>query len=213
MNNSKNFLIYLIFILSGLLLVIRTIEIFIVDRSFNVVEIKDTPEVLQRKILDNSGTYMVNFFASWCSSCLKEHHYLMALKEMNHMPIYGISVMDKENNVEQILNVRGNPFTKIYYNFKAHELKDIGIQTLPKTIIIKDNKVVLDLDEPITSKIMKDKIAPILKLIEIHKKHRKNDNNPTNIESKGNFKTEHLELKTNSDIESTNETKLNNDSI
>ena len=91
------------------------------------------------------GKYsLVNFFASWCSTCKSEHEVLLKLQGENIIDIYGIACRDIDENTKDYLKKSGNPYKFIATDSRGLFTKIIGIQAVPETLIIdKKGNVVM----------------------------------------------------------------------
>ena len=67
------------------------------DRFFNISELKKNDFTL------------INFWASWCTPCRKEHKHLITLNDRN-IKILGVNIKDKKSNANEFINKLGNPF-------------------------------------------------------------------------------------------------------
>ena len=86
---------------------------------------------------DLIGKYsIINFFASWCTTCRAEHEILMRLKDDRIADIYGVAWRDINQNTKDYLGKSGNPFTKVAGDNKALFTKIIGLNAVPETLII-----------------------------------------------------------------------------
>lgn len=86
---------------------------------------------------DLIGKYsIINFFASWCTTCRAEHEILMRLKDDGIVDIYGVAWRDINQNTKDYLDKSGNPFTKVAGDNKALFTKIIGLNAVPETLII-----------------------------------------------------------------------------
>ncbi|OFW81083.1 MAG: hypothetical protein A2887_00995 [Alphaproteobacteria bacterium RIFCSPLOWO2_01_FULL_40_26] len=88
-------------------------------------------------IKDLEGKYsIVNFFASWCTTCHAEHEILLRLRDEKIADIYGIAWRDISENTKNYLKKNGNPFTKIANDSRGLFTKIADIQAIPETWII-----------------------------------------------------------------------------
>jgi cytochrome c biogenesis protein CcmG/thiol:disulfide interchange protein DsbE len=86
---------------------------------------------------DLEGKYsIINFFASWCTTCHAEHQILLSLSEEKIIDIYGIAWRDVDENARQYLEENGNPFTKVVSDGNGLFTKLANIQAVPETWII-----------------------------------------------------------------------------
>jgi len=94
---------------------------------------------------DLEGKYsLVNFFASWCTTCQQEHEILLRLKDEGVIDLYGIAWRDGEETARQYLEEYGNPFAKVVSDTSGLFSKLANIQAIPETWIIdKKGNVVM----------------------------------------------------------------------
>jgi cytochrome c biogenesis protein CcmG/thiol:disulfide interchange protein DsbE len=86
---------------------------------------------------DLIGKYtIINFFASWCSTCLAEHEILLRLQSEAVGDLYGIAWRDIDDNVLKYLKKNGNPYSKVATDGKALFTKIANIDAVPETWII-----------------------------------------------------------------------------
>jgi cytochrome c biogenesis protein CcmG, thiol:disulfide interchange protein DsbE len=84
--------------------------------------------------LANGKPQMLNIFGSWCLPCKAEAPMLEKLKEAG-VPINGIAVNDKPENVAAFLAENGNPFVRIGAAEMAFQV-ELGSSGVPETFII-----------------------------------------------------------------------------
>lgn len=83
------------------------------------------------------GQYsVVNFFASWCTTCVAEHKVLMRLKQKGVIKIYGVAWRDIRDNTRTFLEKHGNPYDIVVSDSKALFSKITGIKAVPETLIV-----------------------------------------------------------------------------
>jgi cytochrome c biogenesis protein CcmG/thiol:disulfide interchange protein DsbE len=82
------------------------------------------------------GKYsVINFFASWCVSCLDEHQLLLELKEKNIINLYGVAWRDIDDNTKKFLNKHGNPYDLVASDSSALFSNIAKINAVPETLI------------------------------------------------------------------------------
>ena len=56
----------------------------------------DELKKISEEDLKNNRFTLINFWASWCAPCRKEHKYLLYLNKINKMKVLGINYKDKK---------------------------------------------------------------------------------------------------------------------
>jgi len=117
------------------------VRITLPEFSFNDIYAND--KTLSKKDLE--GKYsLINFFASWCTTCHAEHEVLLKLKEEQIIDMYGIAWRDGEESARQYLDENGNPFLKVATDTSGLFTKLADIQAIPETWIVdKKGNVVM----------------------------------------------------------------------
>jgi len=103
--------------------------------DFSLPDLFDENKTFSKK--DLVGKYsVVNFFASWCTTCRAEHEILLRLQSEKIVDIYGIAWRDIDENTKSYLKESGNPYKKVGKDSKALFSKITGIVAVPETLII-----------------------------------------------------------------------------
>lgn len=86
---------------------------------------------------------IVNFFASWCIVCIKEHHLIKELSDIYNqkryhqkVAIFGVAWRDLPENSLIFLNNNGNYYHKVALDSRNSLGKLINLNAVPETIII-----------------------------------------------------------------------------
>ena len=86
---------------------------------------------------------IVNFFASWCIVCIKEHHLIKELSDIYNqkryhqkVAIFGVAWRDLPENSLIFLNNNGNYYNKVALDSRNSLGKAINLTAVPETIII-----------------------------------------------------------------------------
>ena len=106
---------------------------------------------------------LVNFFASWCVPCIVEHDFLLELKELKQIKIYGINYKDNLKNLEIWLEKLGNPYSKIGIDTKGATAINWGVNGIPESFLIDKNGII---KHKINGVINKKEIKILIKKIE-----------------------------------------------
>jgi cytochrome c biogenesis protein CcmG, thiol:disulfide interchange protein DsbE len=84
---------------------------------------------------------LVNVFASWCLPCKAEAAQLMALKQRG-VPIEGIAIRDRGEDVAAFLAQTGDPFDRIGSDPQSRVQFDLGSSGVPESYIIDGKGVI-----------------------------------------------------------------------
>lgn len=106
---------------------------------------------------------LVNYWASWCTSCRTEAPMLEKIAHQG-VPIYGVDYKDKPADALNFLAEFGNPFTAMGADRNGRMAIDWGVYGVPETYVIDgDGKVLLRFPGPITQKVWDETIRPLLR--------------------------------------------------
>jgi len=78
---------------------------------------------------------LVNFFASWCVPCIGEAPVLAGLKEQG-VPIVGIAVRDRPEDVARFLAENGDPYERIGSDLQSRLQLAFGSAGVPETFVV-----------------------------------------------------------------------------
>jgi cytochrome c biogenesis protein CcmG/thiol:disulfide interchange protein DsbE len=84
---------------------------------------------------------LVNVFASWCLPCRVEAPQLEALKQRG-VPIEGIAIRDRSEDVAGFLAQYGDPFDRIGSDPQSRVQFDLGSSGVPESYIIDGKGVI-----------------------------------------------------------------------
>ncbi len=105
----------------------------------------------------NQKTTLVNFFASWCSPCRKEHKYIKLLSKNENLKVIGINYKDNPDKAQNWLEKLGNPYSNIARDKNGRIAIDWGVYGIPETFIVNSNGVIKYKHiGPINKKIFKE---------------------------------------------------------
>ncbi len=130
-------------------------------REFSLVDLYDDNKNFSLKDLQNDENRysLVNFFASWCTTCLAEHNVLMRLKNEKSINFYGVAWHDYSKNAIDYLKTNGNPYHKTALDAKGLFTKILNINAIPETLLFDSSGVLVlrfqgNLDEAALSQIL-----------------------------------------------------------
>jgi cytochrome c biogenesis protein CcmG/thiol:disulfide interchange protein DsbE len=111
--------------------------------DFSLPDLFDDSANFSKKDLQKNYS-LINFFASWCTTCRAEHAILMRLHDEKIIDIYGVAWRDIDDKTKEYLAREGNPFTKTAKDSQGLFHKITGIEAVPETLLIdKEGNVVM----------------------------------------------------------------------
>ena len=84
---------------------------------------------------------LVNFFASWCVPCIAEAPVLMEIKQRG-VPIVGIAVRDRPEELAQFLADNGDPFERIGADRTSKLQLAFGSAGVPETFVVDGRGII-----------------------------------------------------------------------
>ncbi len=117
----------------------------LLGKMFPSIEGKDfyTDETIKvADLLDNKMT-LVNVWASWCTTCRKEHQMIMNIAKNTDLQLIGIDYKDTRANGAQYLEIMGNPFDEILFDPDGKIGMDLGVYATPETFLVDKKGMIL----------------------------------------------------------------------
>ena len=132
--------------------------------NFNMVNLFNNNEKISNNKLQGNFL-LINFFASWCAPCKAEHPLFFEIKkEFPKLLILGVDHKDKKEDVMLYLDNYGNPYDYIGIDDQGLVGLEFGVFGLPETFIVNTSgKIIYKYLGPLTKKIIKNEIKPLLK--------------------------------------------------
>ncbi|MAW17095.1 MAG: DsbE family thiol:disulfide interchange protein [Pelagibacteraceae bacterium] len=150
-NFFKIFIILIIFFVMGVFF-----------KSLNKVTVYDTKNLVGKKIskvelknfkdeifltevdLAKNKFTLINFWASWCSPCRKEHPFLLKLNKEKNIKLLGINFKDNKNNAVSFLKELGDPYNYLARDELGKQSINFGVYGIPESILINEDLIVLE---------------------------------------------------------------------
>jgi cytochrome c biogenesis protein CcmG/thiol:disulfide interchange protein DsbE len=86
---------------------------------------------------------LVNFFASWCTTCQLEHALLVELhKQLPEVKFIGIAYRDSADKAQAYLARAGNPYDTVLLDENGQGAVAWGTMGVPETFVISRNGVI-----------------------------------------------------------------------
>ena len=84
---------------------------------------------------------IVNIFASWCVPCITEVHVLKQI-EAHGIPIDGIAIRDRSDDVSEFLTRNGDPYERIGSDAESRVQIALGSSGVPESFIVDGKGIV-----------------------------------------------------------------------
>ena len=85
--------------------------------------------------------HLVNFFASWCVPCIAEIPLLMEMKRKG-VPVLGIAVRDRPEDVAAFLTRHGNPYAAIGADPESQVQIALGSSGVPESFVVDGRGII-----------------------------------------------------------------------
>ncbi len=99
--------------------------------------------VINSKKFKNNEFTILNFWASWCGPCRKEHPNLVRLSKIKNLKLVGINFKDDKKNANFFLKENGNPFDILAEDKYGKNSVNFGVYGIPETILIDSELKIL----------------------------------------------------------------------
>ncbi len=117
----------------------------LVGKKISEVEINlfQSNETFNTKELTNNEFTILNFWASWCGPCRKEHPNLVRLSKIKNLKLIGVNFKDEKDNARNFLRENGNPFDILAEDKNGKNSVNFGVYGIPETILIDSELKIL----------------------------------------------------------------------
>jgi len=110
--------------------------------------------------------WLLNVWASWCAACYGEHPLLNELAAED-VTIIGLNHKDKDADAKGWLSELGNPYQVTAVDLDGAVSIEWGVYGVPETFVIDKSGIVRYKQiGPVTTKVIEEKIKPLLQTLE-----------------------------------------------
>ena len=117
----------------------------LIGKKISQVEIKlfQSNETINTEEFINNEFTILNFWASWCAPCRKEHPNLVRLSKIKNIKLVGVNIKDNVESAKSFLKENGNPFDILAEDKNGKNSVNFGVYGIPETILIDSELKIL----------------------------------------------------------------------
>ena len=117
----------------------------LIGKKISQVEINlfQSNETINTEEFINNEFTILNFWASWCAPCRKEHPNLVRLSKIKNIKLVGVNIKDNVESAKSFLKENGNPFDILAEDKNGKNSVNFGIYGIPETILIDSELKIL----------------------------------------------------------------------
>lgn len=107
--------------------------------------------------------YLLNVWASWCTTCRYEHPVVTRLAEQNVIPVIGLNYKDERSEAMRWLEFYGDPYTAHAVDTVGGVGIDFGVYKVPESFLIDANGIIrFKQTGAITDQVLDEQIRPLI---------------------------------------------------
>ena len=107
--------------------------------------------------------WLLNVWASWCSSCKDEHPLLMNFSQQHIVPVVGMDYKDKPVDGNETLKAAGDPYNLVVSDIDGSVGFNFGVYGVPETYVIDKQGIIrYKLIGPVTPQNLRKTILPMV---------------------------------------------------
>lgn len=111
-------------------------------------------------------TWVLNIWASWCTSCRQEHKLFNQLAEKYPVTLVGLNFKDQNDYAIQWLQELGNPYQTVLHDPQGKSGIDWGVYGVPETFVIDDQGIIRHkFTGQVTKESIENTLVPLLQKI------------------------------------------------
>lgn len=86
--------------------------------------------------------YLINFWGSWCGTCVYEHPVLLDIAKSGELPVYGVAWRDKPEKSQAWLDKYRDPFTRVGQDPNSKAAIAFGVAKAPESFLVDKQGVI-----------------------------------------------------------------------
>ena len=111
--------------------------------------------------------YLINFWGSWCPTCIFEHPVITDLARSGRLRIIGFNFRDEPGDAINWLKKHGDPYNDIITDYNGRISINFGVYAAPESFLIDPRgEVVYKHIGALTQSVIEDVIMPMVNQME-----------------------------------------------
>ena len=111
--------------------------------------------------------YLINFWASWCVTCVVEHPVITELAAMDRIRIVGLNFRDEPEDARRWLARHGDPYDLHITDYEGQISIDFGVYAAPETFLVNPaGEIAFKHIGALTMEVINDVILPMAAAME-----------------------------------------------
>ncbi|WP_178863690.1 DsbE family thiol:disulfide interchange protein [Thiomicrorhabdus cannonii] len=112
--------------------------------------------------------WLLNVWASWCSSCQQEHRLLVRFAQNRTLTMVGLNYKDTPNEAQAWLDALGNPYSFVVEDQNGQAGIDWGVYGVPETFVVDAAGIIRHkFTGPLTQQRLDNELLPLLNTLEM----------------------------------------------
>lgn len=130
--------------------------------DFNLPTLRDPGKMLSQE--DFKGQpYLINFWGSWCPTCVHEHPVITDLAASGKLRVVGLNFRDEPADARNWLARHGDPYDVIVTDYDGRVSINFGVYAAPESFLIApDGEVVYKQIGALTQEVVDEVILPMV---------------------------------------------------
>jgi cytochrome c biogenesis protein CcmG/thiol:disulfide interchange protein DsbE len=111
--------------------------------------------------------WLINFWGSWCPTCVFEHPVITDLARTGKLRIVGLNFRDEPDDAKQWLMRHGDPYDDIIVDYEGRISINFGVYAAPESFLVDpQGEIVYKQIGALTPEVVEEVILPMIEKME-----------------------------------------------
>jgi cytochrome c biogenesis protein CcmG/thiol:disulfide interchange protein DsbE len=111
--------------------------------------------------------WLINFWGSWCPTCVFEHPVITDLAASGRLRVVGLNFKDEPEDAKEWLLRHGNPYHEIIVDYDGRSAINFGVYKAPESFLVDpDGEIVYKQIGALTPEVVEEVIMPMVEDME-----------------------------------------------